>query len=169
MRASIVPSNALCLASVAAILVVLTAVPAGQRRGETDNSAEGVPVATNAIVQDTAAYYGKSVTISAAVEKVLSKTAFAVDQRRVVRGEGVKGFGAPILVIAPSLTGAIKPADYLLIRGEIVKFEPANLARVAPDYAPDLPAETYATYSGGPVLIAKSVKDSQYVELAKQP
>src|SRR5262249_32538524 len=53
-----------------------------------------IPVATNTVNANPDAYYGQGVTITAAVDQVLSKSAFAVDQRRVA--------GAP----APS-----KPTD----------------------------------------------------------
>src|SRR5437667_6094175 len=42
-----------------------------------------VPVATNTVTANPDAYYGQAVTITAAVEQILSKSAFSVDQRRV--------------------------------------------------------------------------------------
>src|SRR5216683_2897891 len=42
-----------------------------------------VPVATNTVTANPDAYYGQGVTINAAVEQILSKSAFSVDQRRV--------------------------------------------------------------------------------------
>jgi len=41
-----------------------------------------VPVATNTVNANPDAYYGQGVTITAAVEQILSKSAFSVDQRR---------------------------------------------------------------------------------------
>src|SRR5262245_21381666 len=141
---------------------------AAQRRGP-DNYNDGAQVAKTANARMGAADYGKSVTDSAAVERVLSNTMFVVEQRRVVKGQGVKGTGAPLLVIAPYLTGVIKEADYLLIQGEIVKFDPASISRAAPGYTLDLPADAYAQFAGSPVLIAASVRDSQSAEMARKP
>src|SRR5438045_5809401 len=42
-----------------------------------------VPVATNTVNANPDAYYGQGVTITAAVDQILSKSAFSVDQRRV--------------------------------------------------------------------------------------
>src|SRR5437879_5172735 len=57
-----------------------------------------IPVATNTVNTNPDAYYGQGVTITASVEQILSKSAFAVDQRRVA--------GAP----APQ-----KPTDVLVL------------------------------------------------------
>jgi hypothetical protein len=50
-----------------------------------------------------------------------------------------------------------------------VKLEPSALAKLAPDYVLDLPEEVGAKYMGQPVLVASSVLNSTYVELAKKP
>src|ERR1044072_7775701 len=65
----------------------------GQRGGERGAPPAGqpaappakplVPVATNTVNANPDAYYGQGVTITAAVDQVLSKSAFAVDQRRL--------------------------------------------------------------------------------------
>ena len=168
MRTTSSASGVVCFASAMMFSIAWTVVPDAQRR-EADNTTEGAPLATSAIARDAAAYYGKLVTLSAAVEKVLSKTAFVIDQQRVVRGRGVTGMGSPLLVIAPGLTSVIKPTDSLLVRGEIVKFDAASISRAAPGYTLDLPADAQATFAGSPVLMAQSVRDSQSTELAKQP
>src|SRR5213594_835089 len=49
-----------------------------------------VPVATNTVTAHPDAYYGQAVTINAAVEQILSKSAFSVDQRRVGAAADVK-------------------------------------------------------------------------------
>ena len=72
----------LSLAAVGTIVAATIAVPSAQRRGRADNAAQGVPVATNTIVEAPDRYYGKLVTVSAGVEEMLSKTTFLLDQRR---------------------------------------------------------------------------------------
>jgi hypothetical protein len=63
------------------VLIAATAMPSAQRR-RADNANEGMPVATNRILQSPETYFGKRVTVSAGVEQVVSTTAFLVDQRR---------------------------------------------------------------------------------------
>src|SRR5258708_37767043 len=92
------------VAVAATLLLALSAAPSAQRRrGGADPNA-GVPVATNAIVENPDAYYGKRVTISAGVEQILSKSAFLVDQRKAVGQKETTAIGKPILVIAPYLS-----------------------------------------------------------------
>ena len=153
----------------AAVLLASMGVVEAQRRGGRDNAAMGVPVSTTAVVEDPDAYYGKLVTMSAGVEQVLSKTAFVIDQRKAVGPKEVKAIGKPILVIAPYLTASLDPAQYLLMRGQIVKFDPAAIARVASGYSIDLGEEAGAKYVGQPVLVATSVVNSISVELGRKP
>jgi hypothetical protein len=153
------------------ILMVMFATPSAQRgrnRGGADVN-QGMPVATNTILQNPEAYYGKLVTISAGVEEALSKTVFLVDQWKALGTGEVKAIGKPILVIAPYLTSLLDHRSYVLIRGEIVKLDPAAIARVAVDYKLDLPSEVAAKYQGQPVLLTTSVINSTYTELARKP
>jgi len=152
-----------------AAIVVLTAGVDAQRRRGNDNSAFGAPVATNTIVDAPDQYFGKLVTITAGVERMVSKTTFLMDQQKMAGPKDVKGVGKPILVIAPYLTSSLDQKKYFLVRGQVVKLEPSALAKLAPDYVLDLPQEVGAMYMGLPVLVASSVLNSTYVELAKKP
>jgi cytochrome c551/c552 len=100
---------------------------------------------------------------------MLSTTAFVVDQRKAVGAGDVKPIGKPILVIAPYLTVPLDRQHYHLMRGEIVKFDHAAMARIAADYKIDLAFEAAATYQGQPVLLATSVITSTFAEVAKKP
>ncbi len=151
----------------AAPALLTVATPQAQRRG--GNRSSATPLATNTIRQHPEQYEGKEISVSAAVERVLSPTAFLVDQRRVVGPSGVAAVGAPILVIAPNLKGPLPPTGYLLMSGQLVKYDAAAIARVATDYALDLPSDFAATYAGQPVLVATSVIDGTHAELAKKP
>jgi hypothetical protein len=153
----------------AAIVSVLTAGVDAQRRRGNDNSAFGAPVATNTIVDAPDQYFGKVVTITAGVERMVSKTTFLMDQHKVASPKEVKAVGKPLLVIAPYLTSSLDQKKYFLVRGQVVKLEPSALAKLAPDYVLDLPQEIGAKYTGQPVLVASSVLDARYVELAKKP
>jgi len=114
-------------------------------------------------------YFGKLVTITAGVERMVSKTTFLMDQQKMAGPKDVKGVGKPILVIAPYLTSSLDQKKYFLVRGQVVKLEPSALAKLAPDYVLDLPQEVGAKYIGQPVLVASSVLNSTYAELAKKP
>jgi hypothetical protein len=155
------------LATTGAMLGMLA--EAGAQRRRSDNASQGIPVATNRIVQDPGAYYGKVVTVSAGVEQMLSMTAFVLDQRRAAGATGVKAIGKPILVIAPYLAASLNPNGYLMVRGEIVKFDAAAIARVAPGYTLDLAPDVSARYYGQPVLVASSVINSVFLELVRKP
>jgi cytochrome c556 len=147
----------------------MLAAPSAQRRGAGPDPNAGLPVATNTIVENPDAYYGKRVTISAGVEQVLSKTAFLVDQRKAAGAKEVTAIGRPILVIAPYLSGLLDEKQYVLIRGEIVKLDQAAIARLAADYTLDRVDEIAAKYQGQPVLVATSVRNSVYAEVGAKP
>jgi hypothetical protein len=157
------------LVASAAIVFVLTAGVDAQRRRGNDNSTFGAPVATNTIVDAPDQYFGKVVTITAGVERMTSKTTFLMDQQKVAGPKEVKAVGKPILVIAPYLTSSLDQKKYFLVRGQVVKFEPSAVAKLAPGYVLDLPQDVGAKFMGQPVLVASSVLNSTYVELAKKP
>ncbi len=93
--------------AVTALLLLGIAVPSAQRRRGGGDADAGVPVATNTIRANPELFFGKPVTITAGVERVLSKTAFLVDQRRAVGDKEVASLGTPILVLAPTLDAAV--------------------------------------------------------------
>lgn len=153
----------------AMIVVIMAAGPDAQRRREATPNPT-LPVATDVITATPDAYYGKVVTISAGVEQVLSKTAFTIDQKRVLEGgKEVKSLGKPILVIAPTLNGALDRKNYMLFVGELLKFDAAAIRQKAKDYKLDLSPDLIASYQNRPVLLATAVIDSQYVDQAKRP
>jgi len=159
----------LTLIVAAAITVVVTTGVNAQRRRGNDNSTFGAPIATNTIVDAPETYVGKLVTVTAGVERMMSKTTFLMDQQRVSGAKDVKAIGKPILVIAPYLTASLEQKKYFLVRGQVVTLAPAALSRIAPDYVLDLPDEISAKYLGKPVLVASSVLNSTYAELAGKP
>ena len=156
------------LAGAALVFVLTPGIDAQRRRGN-DNTAFGAPVATNTIVDAPDQYFGKVVTITAGVERMISKTTFLMDQQKVAGPKEVKSVGKPILVIAPYLTSSLDQKKYFLVRGQVVKLDRSALAKVAPDYVLDLPDDVGAKYMGQPVLVASSVLNSTYAELARKP
>ena len=152
-----------------AALLVGAAIAEAQRRGGRDNAAQGLPVATNTILANPDAYYGKLVTVSAGVDAMLSKTVFLVDQWKALGTEEAVPMGKPILVIAPYLSAALEHRQYFLLRGQVVKFDPAAIGAAASGYALDLPPDMQARYLGQPVLVATSVVNATSVELGRKP
>ncbi len=148
-------------------LVLSVAVTNAQRRNGGGNS--GLPVATEALLDNPAAYYGKVVTVSAAIEQVVSKTAFVIDQRRMVSPTQVQAIGKPVLVIAPELNSEPDARHYVMVKGQIVRFAPAEIEKAVPGYRLDLSADTSARFAGQPVLIASSVLNSVYKEIGRRP
>src|SRR6478736_3478194 len=73
-----------------------------------------VPVATNTVNANPDAYYGQGVTITAAVDQVLSKSAFAVDQRRVA-GAPAPSKPTDVLVLVPNLQSPVDPKSYVTV------------------------------------------------------
>jgi cytochrome c556 len=156
-------------AAIVAALLTAAAIAEAQRRGGRDNAAQGLPVATNTILANPDAYYGKLVTVSAGVDAMLSKTVFLVDQWKALGTEEAVPMGKPILVIAPYLSASLEHRQYFLLRGQVVKFDPAAIGAAASGYALDLPPDMQAKYLGQPVLVATSVVNTPSVELGRKP
>jgi len=156
------------VAIAAIVLIVAVAAPSAQRR-RSENGLEGIPVGTNRILQQPETYYGKRVTVSAGIERILSETVFVVDQRKMVGPTEVASAGHPLLVVAPYLKTALDPKDYLVVRGQLVRFDRDALSAVEPRYALDVPPEIMVQYVGKPVLIALSIRDHEFKELAARP
>ena len=156
------------VAALGIVLIAAVAVPSAQRR-RTDNSIEGIPVGTNRILQEPEAYYGKRVTVSAGIERILSGTMFVMDQRKTAGPTNVAPAGHPLLVVAPYLKTALDPKSYLVVRGQLVQFDREALSAVEPGYGLDVPPEIVAQYLGKPVLIALSIRDHGFNELAAKP
>jgi len=157
-------------AFVAILLVALSIAPAAQRgRRGGGNANAGLPLATNTVLRNPEVYYGRQITLSAGVDHMLSKTAFVVDQWKMSGPNEVSAVGKPILVVAPYLTTALDTRRYMLMRGELVKLDTSTVARVSAEYRIDLGPDLWAKYQGQPMLLAVSVIDGTYTELAKKP
>jgi len=157
------------------LLIALYAVPGAQQPPAATPAPAApapakplVPVATNTVTAHPDAYYGLAVTINAAVEQILSKSAFSVDQRRVGAAADVKHDPTDVLVLVPTIQSPVELHAYVTVMGELVKFDPAEIARKAKDYKLDLPADVVAKYSGRPALLATSVINEKFVDLAKR-
>jgi len=121
-----------------------------------------VPLAASTVAENPDPYYGEYVTVTAAVEQILSRTSFSIDQ------DATKSTGKEVLVIAPNMNGKVDPNAYVTVIGELVKFDPAEIAKKTKNYTLDLPADAAAKFQGKPVVIATSVINSAFVDVAKR-
>ena len=127
-----------------------------------------VPLATNTIAANPDAFYGQAVTITASVEQIFTKSSFSVDQRRVGPAADAKHAPTDVLVLVPTIQRPVDLNSYVTVMGELIKFDPAEVAKKAKDYQIDLPPDAAAKYAGRPVLIATSVINDKFDDVAKR-
>lgn len=154
------------VSAASAFVVVLAVGASAQRRGGPPDGAAPpakpyIPVPTTSLATNPDPYIGSNVTLTAAVDTVLSKSAFAIDQR-------VKNApsGHELLVLAPILNGPVEPSKYVTVAGEVMKFDPAEIAKKVKNYQIDLPSDLVEKFRGRPVVIAKVVVNDKMVDLA---
>jgi hypothetical protein len=122
-----------------------------------------VPVAASSVAANPDQYVGEYVTMTGAVEAILTKTSFSVDQDKA------KSTGKEVLVLAPSLQ---KPADangYVTVIGQLIKFDEKEVAAKLKDYQIDLSPADAAKYKGKPVVLATAVINTAGIDIAKKP
>src|SRR5919197_2400335 len=121
-----------------------------------------VPLAADALATSSDQYVGENVTLTAAVGRVLSRSAFAVEQRPVVAKQDAKD----VLVLAPILNGPVEPNKYVTVAGEVIRFDPAEIATKVKGYQVDLPPDAIEKYRGRPAIVAKVVVNDKSIDLA---
>ena len=122
-----------------------------------------VPVAASSVAANPDPYVGEYVTMTGAVEAILTKTSFSVDQDKT------KSTGKDVLVLAPSLQ---KPADangYVTVIGQLIKFDEKEVAAKLKDYQIDLSPADAAKFKGKPVVLATAVINTAGIDIAKKP
>jgi hypothetical protein len=122
-----------------------------------------VPLAASTLAAHPETYYGEMVTVTAAVEQTISKSAFSVDQDKT------RSTGNEVLVLAPTMTGTVEANSYVTVIGEVMAFDPAEIAKKAKGYVIDLSPEVAAKYRGRPVVLATAVVNSAGIDVAKKP
>lgn len=124
-----------------------------------------VPVAVTAMTAKPETFIGGTVTLTAAVDQRFGETAFSVVQGSAKASAGET---RDLLVMAPVLTAPVEPGKYVTVIGEVVKFEPADVAAKMKDAAPQLAPDVIAKYRGRPAIVATSVINSAMTDLAKR-
>lgn len=119
-----------------------------------------IPLAASTLVASPEPYYGEPVSLAGAVDQLLSRTAFSVDQDRT------RSTGKDVLVLVPTLQRRVELNTYVTVIGEVVRFDPAAIAAKVKDYTLDLPSDVAARYTGRPAVIARSVVDAAGTDAA---
>jgi hypothetical protein len=122
-----------------------------------------VPVAASSVAANPDPYVGEYVTMTGAVEANLSKTSFSVDQDKT------KATGKDVLVLAPNLQKPAEANGYVTVIGQLIKFDPAEVASKLKDYKIDLSPEDQAKFKGKPVVLATAVINTAGIDIAKKP
>jgi len=122
-----------------------------------------VPLAASTLADHPDIYYGELVTVTGAVEQTLSKLAFSVDQDKT------KSTGNEVLVLAPTMIGTVDANSYVTVIGEVMRFDPAEIAKKAKGYTIDMSPELTEKYRGRPVVLATAVVNSAGIDVAKKP
>jgi cytochrome c556 len=100
--------------------------------------------------------------MTASVDQILSRTVFVVDQ------DATKSTGKDVLVVVPTMNGKVDQNAYVTVIGQLVKFDPAEIAKKAKDYKSDLAPDVEAKWAGKPTVIATSVINSSFIDVAKR-
>ena len=71
-------------------------------------------------------------------------------------------------MLVPNIQSPVDLKSYVTVMGEVVKFDPAEVAKKAKDYKIDLPPDAAAKYTGRPAVIATSVINDKFIDVAKR-
>jgi hypothetical protein len=122
-----------------------------------------VPVAASSVAANPDAYVNEYVTMTGAVEALLTKSAFSVDQDKT------KATGKEVLVLAPTLQKQADANGYVTVIGQLIKFDEKEVAAKLKDYQIDLSPADIAKFKGKPVVLATAVINTAGVDIAKKP
>jgi hypothetical protein len=150
------------LTLVAASASLAVSIGRAQQGGGAPAARPPVPMAASSLLLNPDAHYGENVSLTAAVEAVLSKTAFTVDQDKD------KTTGKEVLIVAPNMTGVVQLNTYVTIMGEVVKFDPSEVARKLKGYTLDLTSDVVAKFEGHPAVFATAVITPGLIDVAKR-
>jgi cytochrome c556 len=154
----LMPTDRLRAAAVSLVVVASIVAPRAQQPPPPKPL---VPVAASTLVGNPDPYVGEYVSLTGTVEKSLSPLSFAVDQ-------GNPNPAGDILVIAPRLNSPVDPNTPVTVVGEVVRFDPDEIAHKGKNYAIDLAPDLVAQYRGRPAVLATSVVNAKMIDLARR-
>jgi hypothetical protein len=150
------------IAGLTAAALVLTGLIASRSTMEA-RQRQLIPVAASSLVLNPDLYVGEHVSMMASVEQMLTPTTFSVDQDKT------RSTGKDVLVIAPTLQTPVELNAYVTVIGDVVAFDPADIATRLKNYSLDLSPELVARFRGKAVVIATSVINAALEDVAKAP
>jgi len=120
-----------------------------------------LPASASSIAAKPDGFYGQVVSIYATVEQSLAPTAFSVDQDKT------KSTGQEVVVLATRLHEPVQANTYVTVIGEVVHADADEIAKKARPGTPALPPDLLAKYKGKPVILATSVINGAFTDLAR--
>lgn len=110
-----------------------------------------VPITASTLANGGDRFVGEPVSLTGAVDAIVSKQAFIVDQDRMKSG------GPAVLVLAAGLSGELHADRTVVVLGDVVRLTPEAVASQLKDRAGDVPADVVARFTGTPAVVAKVV------------
>jgi lipid-binding SYLF domain-containing protein len=104
-------------------------------------------------------FYQKQVMVTAEVEDVFSRTAFAIDDDRLL------STGRDVLVIAPSIRRPVSDDLDVTVTGEVIQFNRRNVENRLIGYKLDLRDDVVRAFNNRPVILATSIRTRDGEEL----
>lgn len=141
---------------------ILVGVIALQSQAPAPAPRRPVPAAANSIAAAPESLYGQVVSVTASVDRLLSPSVFVVDHDRT------RSVEREVLVVAPILNAPVAANARVTIVGELLPFDPAEIARRAGGYKVDLAADVRARYQGRPAILATAVVTAGFADLARR-
>ncbi len=103
-----------------------------------------LPVAASSVATHPELYLGETVSMMGTVDQSFSRSIFSIDQDKT------KSTGNDVLVLAPTLNGAVVPNTYVTVVGQVMRFDPVEIAGKMKEFTLDLTPEVVAKYAAGP-------------------
>lgn len=110
-----------------------------------------IPVAASTLATSGTRYVGEPVSLTGAVDAIVGKQVFTVDQ------DATKSGGPSVLVLAPGLSADARTNRYVTVLGEVVTLTADVLAAQLKERAGDVPADVVTRFTGRPAVVAKTV------------
>jgi cytochrome c556 len=154
--------TSLAILGVVSVFAVSIAVRAQQGPPAGAGAKPLVPMTASSLLRNPKAHIGDNVSLMATVDRVLSKTAFTLDQ------DPTKSGGPAVLVFAPTLNAQPGANEYVTVQGEVFAFDPAEVMKRAKGYTIDVAADVLSKFQGQPAIVATAVVTPKLVDLAKK-
>jgi len=104
-------------------------------------------------------FYKRQVMVTAEVEDVYSRTAFAIDDDRLV------STGRDVLIVAPSIRRSVSDDLDVTIVGEVIEFDRGDIESRLPGYRLELRDDVIRRFDNRPVILATSIRTRDGEEL----